>query len=99
MTMYTISYGGGAPGIFSPTQTPMISDCLLTRGTIYQVSMHTSGVEVVQPSLHDLPSYIEYRASEETPQLNLSYQLDTKDHYELTPRIFPIASSSPENFS
>ena len=97
MTMYTISYG--APGILSPTQTPRISIILVIREPTDQVSKHTSAVGVVQPSLHDLPSYIEYRASEETPQLNLSYQLDTKDHYELTPRIFPIASSSPENFS
>ena len=95
--MYTVYYG--APGILSPTQTPTISVCRLIKGVTYQVSMHTSAVEVVQPSLHDRPSYIEYRASEETPQLNLSYQLHTKDHYELTPRIFPITSSGPENFS
>ena len=73
--MYTVYYG--APGILSPTQTPTISVCRPIKGVTYQVSMHTSAVGVVQPSLPDLPSYIEYRAFSETPQLNLSYQLVT----------------------
>jgi hypothetical protein len=60
-TCITIFYG--APGIFSPTQTPRISDTIVIRGATYQVSMHTSAVEVVQPSLHDQLSYIEHRAS------------------------------------
>jgi hypothetical protein len=69
MTMYTISYG--APGIFSPTQTPRISDIPEIGRATYQVSLHTSEVEVVQPSLHDLPSYIGYRASSDTPPQSL----------------------------
>jgi hypothetical protein len=69
MIMYTISYG--APGIFSPVQTPRISDTLVIREATDQVSMHTSAVEVVQPSRRDLPSYIGYRASSDTPPQSL----------------------------